>query len=286
MIVPSVTPLLRQLPCCHPRNDHRASRCASVTPLLWRLPCCHARNDHFGRRRPQPDPRKQEPAIRACRRDGPAPGLEPTPRWQADPHPRRPRRPGAEAAQQHAPNSDQRTGGPPPRAYPRATSVAARDLQPPRAAWRAQILTPRADPQNARRCARPASATPRLADPHRLLSPTDTAHPRATPVTARDFRPPCATPSAARDFGRRAQLSAPRATSARRAQLRAPRATFGAARDLQPPRAAWRAQILTPRCRSASPAHPQRPRSPPPTTPTRGTTSRRNGVSTYEEEVP
>ena len=63
---------------------------------------------------------------------------------QAPQAPRRPRRRGAEAAQQHAPNSDQRTGGPP---YPRATSVAARDLQPPRAAWRAQILIPRADPQ-------------------------------------------------------------------------------------------------------------------------------------------
>ena len=286
MIVPSVTPLLRQLPCCHPRNDHRASRCASVTPLLWRLPCCHARNDHFGRRRPQPDPRKQEPAIRACRRDGPAPGLEPTPRWKADPHPRRPRRRGAEAAQQHAPNSDQRTGGPPP------PGISARDF-----GRRARLATAprgmaRADPHSARRSAKRAQMrSPRIrnaprrrrapsrADPHRLLSPTDTAHPRATP-------------GAARNFGRRAQLRAPRATSGAARDLRAPPPRTPAPRDLQPPRAAWRAQILTPRAdpqnagRSASPAHPQRPRSPPPTTPTRGTTSRRNGVSTYEEEVP
>ena len=222
MIVPSVTPLLRQLPCCHPRNDHRASRCASVTPLLWRLPCCHARNDHFGRRRPQPDPRKQEPAIRACRRDGPAPGLEPTPRWQADPHRRRPRRPrrprsGSGAAARPQLGPAHRRSSPP--------GISARDFGRRAGLATAPRGMARADPHSARRSAKRAQMRPprirnaprrrrrrRLADPHRLLSPTDTAHPRATPVTARDF--------------------------GRRAQLRAPRATLGAARDLQPPRAA------------------------------------------------
>ncbi len=230
-------------------------------------PCCHARNDHFGRRRPQPDPRKQEPAIRACRRDGPAPGLEPTPRWQADPHPQAPQAPrsgsGAAARPQLGPAHRR----------PPLPGISARDF-----GRRARLATAprgmaRADPHSARRSAKRAQMrSPRIRNAPRRRRRLPPDRPASTPV-ADGYR------TSTRDSGRRAQLRAPRATSA-------------AARDLQPPRAAWRAQILTPRAdpqtagRSASPAHPQRPRSPPPTTPTRGTTSRRNGVSTYEEEVP
>ena len=166
--------------------------------------------------------------------------------------------PGAEERKRRSSTPPTRTSA------PEAPPISARDF-----GRRARLATAprgmaRADPHSARRSAKRAQMRPpRIRNAPVAGAPPD--RPASTPV-ADGYRTSTRDSGAARNFGRRAQLR-------RRARL----ATA--------PRGMTRADPQT-AGRSASPAHPQRPRSPPPTTPTRGTTSRRNGVSTYEEEVP